>query len=158
MKRTFIVAAVALVALALAIVAFVMITKDKKKEKFSEVETVPKAASAKSKQHMLKVMLFYATWCPHCERYLQTQKFDGFADAVKQDTSIKANVTFEKVDYDKNQTLGDRYGISAFPTIIAVDDDEKVYRFNGDRSKDSHMVQFVKAALSKQTLSSTDYS
>lgn len=113
--------------------------------------------SSSEKKKSVKVLLFYATWCPHCEKYLATGKFDTFDEAVKKDDSIKAQVAFQKIDYDKNQAVGDRYGITAFPTIIAVDDDEKVYRFQGNREKADDMVKFVKGVLEKRTMSSADY-
>lgn len=156
-KRSNLVAIGAFIALVIGIAALFMLTRDKvKTEKFEE--GAPVATPSASSKEDLKVMLFYATWCPHCEKYLSTGKWDKFDEEVKKEKSITENVKFEKIDYDKNQALGDRYGVSAFPTIIAVDADEKVYRFQGSRDKSEDIIKFVKAALDKQTLTSTDYS
>lgn len=149
---------VSFVAIFVALIAIYILTRDNK-ERFEEKSPKSEVSegAAKSVAPTVKVMLFYATWCPHCERYLETGKFDTFDAAVKGDASVKGSIAFSKIDYDKNQALGDRYGISAFPTIIAVDKDEKVYRFQGNREKPEHMVKFVKAVLEKRTLSSSDY-
>lgn len=124
------------------------------KERFLEASEKKKV---ETKKPSIQVMLFYAVWCPHCESYLKTGVFDTFADAVKKVDDIKADVTFKKYDYDQNQALGDRYGIASFPTIIAVDQDEKVYRFNGSRDKAVDIIKFVKAVEQKRSLSASDY-
>lgn len=91
----------------------------------------------------LKVMLFYATWCPHCERYLESGDFDKF----EKQFGSKYNVAFQKYDYDQNKTLGDKYNISGFPSIIAEDKSGKIYKFEGDRNSESDMEKFIKASL-----------
>ena len=101
------------------------------------------ANKEKFEEAKLKVMLFYATWCPHCERYLESGDFDKFDKKF----SSKYNVTFTKYDYDKNKTIGDKYNISGFPSIIAEDKSGKVYKFDGDRNSESDMEKFIKDSL-----------
>ena len=124
------------------------------KERFAACE---KESSKTPEQPKIRVMLFYATWCPHCERYLATGVFDTFQQTIDADQSITTKVSFEKYDYDKNQELGDKYGISSFPTIIAVDKDEKVYRFNGSRDSADDMKKFIKAVDQQKSLGPRDY-
>lgn len=100
-----------------------------KKEQFQEAD--------------LKVMLFYATWCPHCERYIESGDFDRF----EKKFGSKYNVAFKQYDYDQNKALGDKYNISGFPSIIAEDKTGKVYKFEGDRNSESDMEKFIKNSL-----------
>lgn len=95
------------------------------------------------KEADLKIMLFYATWCPHCERYLQSGVFDTF----DQKFSEKYNVRFIKYDYDKNKTIGDKYRVSGFPSIVAEDKSGMIMKFDGDRDSTDDMEQFIKKAL-----------
>jgi len=120
------------VLLALSFAIYYNLTNQKKTENYED----PK----------LKVTLFYATWCPHCEQYLQTGKYDE----ISQLSEKYPGVIFEKYDYDKNKRLGDKYNISSFPSIIAVDSQGKVYRFNGDRMKVADIETFVKQALAQK--------
>lgn len=137
-KILFIVLSFVLLALSFAI--YFTLTTPKKTEKFED----PK----------LKVMLFYATWCPHCERYLASGKYDEISRLSEK----YSGVIFEKYDYDKNKSLGDKYNISSFPSIIAVDTQGKVYRFHGDRMKVAHMDIFVKQALAQKEVEESNYS
>lgn len=107
-------------------------------ERFEEQQAAPQT-------FRLKVMLFFTTWCPHCENYLKTGKYDTFSSKLN-DLGING-VLFEKYDFDKNKALGEKYNIVGFPTIIAVDEKNSVYRFSGDRESDDDMVRFVQASL-----------
>lgn len=58
-----------------------------------------------------KLLFFHAPWCPQCRAL---------------DTSIKAsslpdNLTIFKVDYDSNQTLRQKYGVTIQTTIVKID-------------------------------------
>ena len=132
------------VVLLIAITIFYIAMSNKKKEKFENNEP------------SLKVMLFYATWCPHCEHYLQGGKFDTFEKAVV-DAGVTDKVVFAKYDYDKNKALGDKYNISGFPSIIAENKEGKVFSFNGNRDSAGDIVKFVKSSLAGTTLKKTDY-
>lgn len=117
---------IAFVFLLLAVSIYYNLNSNGKQEKFGE----PKQ----------KIMLFYAIWCPHCERYLDSGKWDDLSKRF----SDKYEVEFLKYDYDKNKVLGDKYNINSFPSIIYEDKDGKVYKFDGDRSSDSDVEAFIK--------------
>ncbi len=59
-----------------------------------------------------KLLFFHASWCPQC-RALE-------ADIKK--STIPANVTIIKVDYDSNQALRQKYGVTIQTTVVHVDD------------------------------------
>lgn len=127
--------------LLLSIAVYYTLTSSKKKEKYEDVK--------------LKVMLFYAKWCPHCERYLQSGKYAECEEAL---TKKYEGVVFSKFDYDKHQALGDKYKVNSFPTILAEDSKGNVYRFYGDRMKENHVELFVKKALTGAEVDRSDYS
>jgi thiol-disulfide isomerase/thioredoxin len=122
--------------LLLAIAVYYTLTITNKKEKYEDAK--------------LKVMLFYATWCPHCERYLESGKYKEFEETL---TKKYNGVVFYKYDYDKNQVIGDKYKVNSFPTILAEDSKGNTYRFYGDRMKETHVELFVKKALSGEEVS-----
>jgi protein disulfide-isomerase A6 len=97
-----------------------------------------------------KVMLFYATWCGHCESFLKSGKWEEYVKA-------HPDVVFSKHDYDKESKLGDKYGVNSFPTIVAEDNGGKVYKFAGDRMSDAHMTKFIEAVKAKKDLTPEDY-
>ena len=59
-----------------------------------------------------KLLFFHASWCPQC-RALE-------ADIKKQ--GVPDGVTIIKVDYDTNQALRQKYGVTLQTTIVKVDD------------------------------------
>lgn len=130
---------VSLILLVLSAAVFYTLTS--KKEKYEDAK--------------LKVMLFYATWCPHCERYLESGKFDDFAAKINKKHT---DVAFIKYDYDKNKDVGDAYSVSSFPTILAEDTgSKKTFRFYGDRMSYEHVDKFVSAAMKGVQLGREEY-
>lgn len=59
-----------------------------------------------------KVLFFHAPWCPQCRAI----------DAEMTPDAIPANTTFIKVDYDSNQALRQKYGVTIQTTFVKVDD------------------------------------
>lgn len=59
-----------------------------------------------------KILFFHAPWCPQC-RALEA--------SIKAST-IPANVTIIKVDYDSHQALRQQYGVTIQTTLVRVDD------------------------------------
>jgi len=59
-----------------------------------------------------KILFFHAPWCPQC-RALETD--------IKQD-GVPSGVTIIKVDYDSNQQLRQKYGVTIQTTMVKVDD------------------------------------
>ncbi|CAI5461646.1 unnamed protein product [Closterium sp. Yama58-4] len=54
---------------------------------------------------------FYAPWCGHCKSLAPT--YDKLGAVFKADK----NVVIAKVDADSHRSLGEKYGVSGFPTI-----------------------------------------
>lgn len=63
-----------------------------------------------------KLLFFYAPWCPQC------RELD--ADITKN--GLPAGVTVFKTDYDSNQALRQKYGVTIQTTFVKIDD-------NGDK-------------------------
>ena len=89
----------------------------------------------------VKVCLFYATWCGHCEKYLDSKVFDATYSQVK---SKDSQIVFEKIDYDQNKNLASKYDVNSFPTIVAIDGNgKKIDTFKGDRYNKEALEQFA---------------
>lgn len=76
-------------------------------------EYINYSSDAIAKSSGTKVLFFHAPWCPKC-RELDTSIKAG---------SIPQNVTIIKVDYDSNQSLRQKYGVTIQTTLVRVDDD-----------------------------------
>lgn len=64
-----------------------------------------------------RVLFFHASWCPQCR----------MLDADIAESSVKKGVTIFRVDYDSNQQLRQKYGVTVQTTLVEVDEDgEKV--------------------------------
>jgi thiol-disulfide isomerase/thioredoxin len=59
-----------------------------------------------------KVLFFHAPWCPQCRAL----------EASIQESTIPAGVTIFKVDYDTNQALRQKYGVTIQTTLVKIDD------------------------------------
>ena len=59
-----------------------------------------------------KVLFFHAPWCPQCRQL----------DADIKDGGIPENTTILKVDYDSNQALRQKYGVTIQTTFVTVDE------------------------------------
>jgi len=67
-----------------------------------------------------KLLFFYAPWCPQCREL----------DASIRSSTLPDNLTILKVDYDTNQALRQKYGVTLQTTLVQVDDaGEKVKSF-----------------------------
>lgn len=95
----------------------------------------------------LKIVLFYAVWCPHCEDYLSSKVFSSTYEELKKNPKY-ASVVFEELDYDKNKSVANKYNVSSFPSIIAVSSEERLIdTFNGDRYDRDVLKAFVDKSL-----------
>lgn len=95
----------------------------------------------------LKIILVFATWCGHCEKYIQSGVFTSISNDLKKNAKYADKVAFEQLDYDKNKAVATQYDVSSFPSIIAVKDGKVVGRFNGDRYSKAELIEFVDAHL-----------
>lgn len=65
-----------------------------------------------------KVLFFHAPWCPQCRAL----------DASIKAGTIPASVTIIKVDYDTNQALRKKYGVTTQTTLVRVDDNGELVK------------------------------
>lgn len=79
---------------------------------------MPYAADSIAKTAGTKILFFHAPWCPQC-RSLEASITSG---------TIPENVTIVKIDYDTNQALRQKYGVTIQTTLVKIDD-------NGDLIK-----------------------
>ena len=68
----------------------------------------------------MKLLDFYAEWCPPCKT------MDPLIEGLIADG---ANV--EKIDIDKNMETAQSYGVMSIPTYVVLDGDKEVQRFTG---------------------------
>jgi hypothetical protein len=93
----------------------------------------------------VRVCLFYATWCPHCVKYMDSKVFDNAYSDIRAKNS---NIVFEKIDYEQNKNLAAKYDVNGFPSIIAVDSKgKKISDFKGDRYNQDALEQFALSAM-----------
>lgn len=60
-----------------------------------------------------KLLFFHASWCPQCRSIEASIEEGGLPDGV----------TVLKVDYDSNQALRQKYGVTIQTTFVKVDDE-----------------------------------
>lgn len=71
---------------------------------------------------------FYGTWCGPCNQMLPIY--------TKLDQTM-SDITFYKVDVDKNRDVVEKYGIRSIPTVVVLNNGEEVGRFSGSMSEDA---------------------
>lgn len=71
------------------------------------------SAEAVASANGQKVLFFHAPWCPQC-RQLDKSITAG---------TVPEGVTIYKVDYDSNQELRQRYGVTIQTTLVLLDKD-----------------------------------
>jgi thiol-disulfide isomerase/thioredoxin len=59
-----------------------------------------------------KLLFFHAPWCPQCQEL----------EADIEEAGVPDGVTVFKVDYDSNQDLREKYGVTIQTTVVKVDD------------------------------------
>lgn len=97
----------------------------------------------------LKICLYYAVWCGHCEKYLDSKIFMTTYDELKKSGQFD-NVVFVQLDYDKNKESAKKYGIAGFPSIVAIGADGSLLdEFRGDRYDKQALKDFVTSNLQK---------
>lgn len=73
---------------------------------------------------------FYAPWCGHCKNLAPVYEKVGLT------FKNEPNCVVAKVDADGERTLGERYGVSGFPTIkFFPRDSEEAEEYSGGRSE-----------------------
>lgn len=59
-----------------------------------------------------RILFFHAPWCPQCRSLESDIESQGVPDGI----------TVVKVDYDSNQSLRQKYGVTVQTTVIALDE------------------------------------
>lgn len=92
---------------------------DESAENAESTDEVPAAGSyrdysesAFSATSGTRLLFFHAPWCPQCR----------LLEASIQASTIPSGVTIFKVDYDSNQSLRQKYGVTIQTTVVRVDD------------------------------------
>lgn len=107
-------------------------------------ENIPKDAAATK---TATLMLFYATWCPHCK----TAKPEWDALKEERDGTDLNGYTIHFAEYDcANETaeitqLVEKYHIEGFPTIKLIKDNQ-IVEYNANPTK-ATMEQFLNTVL-----------
>lgn len=92
--------------------------KETQKESSSQAETIAKGAYVDYSDSVIantkgtKILFFHAPWCPQCRALESSIQSEGVPDGV----------TIIKVDYDSNQALRKKYGVTIQTTLVKVDD------------------------------------
>ena len=74
-----------------------------------------------------KVLIdFYATWCGPCKI---------LSPILEEVATENKNIKLVKIDVDKNEDLAYKYGITAMPTIIVIENGKELKRSIGAISK-----------------------
>lgn len=60
-----------------------------------------------------KLLFFYAPWCPQCR---------ALDEDISKNISYESGLSVYKVDYDSNQNLRQKYGITLQTTVVKIDD------------------------------------
>ncbi len=70
---------------------------------------------------------FWAPWCGPC------QMLSPVLDEISEE--LKGKVKLTKINVDEQSELGDKYNVSAIPTVLLFNDGELVESFVGFRQK-----------------------
>jgi thioredoxin-related protein len=72
-----------------------------------------------------------------------------FDETYKRVKIAHSNIVFEKIDYEQNKNMANKYGVNSFPSIIAVDSNgKKISEFKGDRNNPQVLERFAAGAAS----------
>lgn len=79
-----------------------------------------------------KLLFFHAPWCPQCRQIEASIEQDG----------VPNGVTVFKVDYDSNQSLRQKYGVTIQTTFVKVNDaGEKIASYTAYQEPDFNSVR-----------------
>ena len=79
---------------------------------------------------------FYATWCGPCQ---------ATAPVIDQISEERSDVSFIKIDVDKNGQLASQYNIFSIPTFVIFNQGKVVSQFTGAMSKEKFIEEIEKA-------------
>lgn len=90
---------------------------------------------------MIKVLDFWAEWCPPCKI------MNPIIEELEKELAGK--LIFEKINVDQNPQKASEFGVMSIPTYIVTKDDKEVDRLIGATSKDN-FAKFVKKHISSE--------
>jgi len=79
---------------------------------------------------------FYAEWCGPCKMT---------APIIEQLATEQKDVTFYKVDVDKNSELASQYSVFSIPTFVIFKDGQIAAQFSGAMGKEGFISEIKKA-------------
>lgn len=85
------------------------------------------------KKEPIKIVVFYAPWCPHCHQLLDGD--NSVWSKLKQKLSGRDDVVFDQIDCDKHPEMATQFKIKGFPTIMRIGNGKvKEYNAEGERT------------------------
>ena len=86
-------------------------------------------------KHEMLVVNFYAPWCEHCK--VLAPIYNKIAKAFFEDSTREGgyNITFAKIDADKEKDMAEKYNISGFPTLMFFKGDQRFTHDGGLKKK-----------------------
>ena len=83
----------------------------------------------------LAAVVFWATWCPHCQQFKPT--FEGLAD------EYAGRIKFACVDTDKSPDLESSCEGGLIPTVLVYQGGKVVHRFVNEQDAEQYRSAFV---------------
>jgi thioredoxin len=71
---------------------------------------------------------FFGEWCGPCQKMLPIY--------TKLDKSMD-DITFYKVDVDKNRDAAMQFGVRAIPTVVIIENGKEIGRFSGSMTEEA---------------------
>jgi|GEM_PF-793889 len=159
-NKVFLIAVVAIVVIIGGIVAFASFSNSNNSSNNSSQSSVVASSNYQEysasllKQNGIsnRVLFFKADWCPSC---------NALDKEIKADlTKIPANTLILDVDYDKNQDLRTKYGVTSQHTLVLVDENgNQIKKWSGSRDVDAILKEVGSStAMSESESMSSDMS
>ncbi|XP_044758087.1 thioredoxin domain-containing protein 5 [Coccinella septempunctata] len=114
----------------------------KKAESASSIELTEENFDSHVKQgkHFVK---FYAPWCGHC------QQLAPIWQEVAKTFEFDSSLSIAKIDCTKHKSVCTQYEIKAYPTLLWIENGEKVEKYQGSRTHEE-LVNYIKKMLDQE--------